>query len=103
MSKITEIKLVGQPIFKQIRNLVDKVDMQVLIGKHENNYYYKFFKTRTPLFIMLFGILSRCDSMTEVYEELRAMGGKLNHPGMNQALTKSTVCDGLRNRSHKFF
>ena len=103
MGKITEIKLVGQPIFKQIMNLVDKVDIQGLIRKHESDYYYKSFKTRTHLFTMLFGILSRCDSMTEVCEGLRAMGSKLNHLGMDQAPAKSTACDGLRNRSHKFF
>ena len=103
MGKITEIKLVGQPIFKQIMNLVDKVDINGLIRKHESDYYYKSFKTRTHLFTMLFGILSRCDSMTEVCEGLRAMGGKLNHLGMDQAPAKSTACDGLRNRSHKFF
>jgi len=103
MGKITEIKLVGQPIFKQIMNLVDKVDIQGLIRKHESDYYYKSFKTRTHLFTMLFGILSRCDSMTEICEGLRAMGGKLNHLGMDQAPAKSTACDGLRNRNHKFF
>lgn len=103
MGKITEIKLVGQPIFRQIMNLVDKVDINGLIRKHESDYYYKSFKTRTHLFTMLFGILSRCDSMTEVCEGLRAMGGKLNHLGMDQAPAKSTACDGLRNRSHKFF
>jgi hypothetical protein len=103
MGKITEIKLVGQPIFKQIMNLVDKVDINGLVRKHESDYYYKSFKTRTHLFTMLFGILSRCDSMTEVCEGLRAMGGKLNHLGMDQAPAKSTACDGLRNRSHKFF
>jgi hypothetical protein len=41
--------------------------------------------------------------MTEVCDGLRAMGGKLNHLGMEQAPAKSTACDGLRNRSHKFF
>ena len=103
MGKVTEIKLVGQPIFKQIMNLVDKVDINGLIRKHESDYYYKSFKTRTHLFTMLFGILSRCDSMTEICEGLRAMGGKLNHLGMDQAPAKSTACDGLRNRNHKFF
>jgi len=63
MGKVTEIKLVGQPIFKQIMKLVDKVDIQGLIMKHESDYYYKSFKMRTQLFTMLFGIFSRCDSM----------------------------------------
>lgn len=103
MGKINEIKFVGQPIFKQIMNLVEKVDINGLIRRHESDYYYKSFKTRTHLFTMLFGILSRCDSMNEICEGLRAMSGKLNHLGMGQAPAKSTACDGLRNRSHKFF
>jgi len=103
MSKNTEIKFVGQPIFKQIVNLTDAVDIQGLIRKHNSDYYYKAFKTRTHLFTMLFGILSRCDSMNEICEGMRALGGKLNHMGMTKAPAKSTACDGLRNRDNRFF
>lgn len=103
MSKNTEIKFVGQPIFKQIVNLVDAVNMQGLIKKHNSDHYYKAFKTKTHLITMLFGILSRCDSMTEICEGLRALGGKLNHLGLEKAPAKSTACDGLRNRDNIFF
>lgn len=103
MGKITEIKIVGQPIFKQIMNFAANVDLNGLIRKHESNYYYKSFKTRTHLFTMLIGILSRCNSMTEVCEGLRAMGGTLNHPGMDQAPAKSTAYNGLHKGSHEFF
>jgi len=103
MDKNNEIKFVGQPIFKQIINLIDDVDLKRLINKHNSDYYYKAYKTRTQLITMLFGILSRCDSMTEICEGLRALGGKLNHLGLEKAPAKSTASDGLRNRSHKFF
>lgn len=103
MGKNTEIKFVGQPIFKQIVNLTDAVNIQGLIRKHNSDYYYKAFKTRTHLITMLFGILSRCDSMTEICEGMRALGGKLNHLGMEKAPAKSTACDGLRNRDNRFF
>jgi hypothetical protein len=39
MGKITEIIFVGQPIFKQIMNLVEKVDINGLINKHGSDYY----------------------------------------------------------------
>ena len=52
---------------------------------------------------MLFGILSRCDSMGEICEGMRALSGKLNHLGLKSSPAKSTACDGLRNRSDKFF
>jgi hypothetical protein len=103
MSKDNEISFVGQPILKQILKLIESVNIQGLINKHQSDYYYKAFKTRTQIITMLFGILSRCDSMTEICEGLRALGGKLNHLGLTKAPAKSTASDGLRNRSHLFF
>src|SRR5210317_750409 len=103
MAKIKEMNFVGQPIFKQIIDLVEKVNISSIIKVHESDRYYKAFKSKTHLITMLFGILSRCDSMTETCEGLRAMGGKLNHLGLEKAPAKSTASDGLRNRSHKFF
>ena len=103
MSKVNEIRFVGQPIFKQIVNLADAVNIQGLVRKHNSDYYYKAFKTRTHLITMLFGILSRCDSMTEICEGMRALSGKLNHMGLKNAPAKSTACDGLRKRDSLFF
>jgi len=103
MDKNSEIRFVGQPIFRQILRLIDDFDLKSLVTKHNSDYYYKAYKSRTQLITMLFGILSRCDSMTEICEGLRALGGKLNHLGLEKAPAKSTASDGLRNRSHKFF
>lgn len=97
------VKFVGQPIFKQIIGLLDGINLKSLTIKHNADYYYKAFKAKAQLTTMLFGILSRCDSMTEVCEGLRALGGKLNHLGLEKAPAKSTACDGLRNRDNKFF
>ena len=41
--------------------------------------------------------------MTEICEGLRALGGKLNHLGLEKAPAKSTACDGLRNRDSRVF
>ena len=103
MGKNTEIKLVGQPIFKQVLDLIERVNIQSIVRKHDADRYYKAFKAKTQLVTMLFGILSRCDSMTEICEGLRAMGGKLNHLGLNKSPAKSTASDGLRNRPNEFF
>ena len=103
MDKNKEIKFVGQPIFKQIINLIDAISINSLVKKHNADHYYKAFKAKTQLITVLFGILSRCDSMTEICEGLRAMGGKLNHLGLERAPAKSTACDGMRNRDNKFF
>jgi len=103
MSKNTEIKFVGQPIFRQIINLIDSIDIKGIVQRNNSDRYYKAYKSKTQLIVMLFGILSRCDSMNEICEGLRAMGGKLNHLGFEKAPAKSTASDGLRNRPSKFF
>lgn len=57
MGKITEIKFVGQPICKQIMNLMEKVDINGRLRKHGSDYYYKSVETRTQLYMILLGIL----------------------------------------------
>jgi hypothetical protein len=103
MSKNTEINFVGQPIFKQVVKLIDAINLTSLAKKHNADYYYKAFKAKTQLITVLFGIFSRCDSMTEICEGLRAMSGKLNLLGLEKSPAKSTACDGMRNRESKFF
>ncbi len=103
MDKDKEIKFVGQPILKQILNLISDSSLKSLIIRHKADYYYKSFKAKTQLITILFAILSRCDSMTEICESLRALGGKLNHLGLDKAPAKSTASDGLRNRDCLFF
>jgi hypothetical protein len=103
MSKNTEINFVGQPIFKQVIKLIDSINLTSLAKKHNADYYYKAFKAKTQLMTVLFGIFSRCDSMTEICEGLRAMSGKLNLLGLEKSPAKSTACDGMRNRDSKFF
>jgi len=68
MVKNTEIKLVGQPILKQVLNLVDSVSFKRLVESKSSDRYYKSFKTWPHFVTMMFGILSRCDSMAETFE-----------------------------------
>ena len=90
MGKDKEINYIGQPIIKQILSLVEAVSLKSIIRKHQSDHYYKAFRTRVQLTTMLFGILSRCDSMTEICEGLRGLGGKLNQVGLEKAPAKST-------------
>jgi len=41
MSKNTEINLVGQPIFKQIINLLVVINITGIVKRHEADLYYK--------------------------------------------------------------
>lgn len=103
MDKSTSNNFVGQPIFKQIISLIPKNKFDGLVLEHEADRYYKTFTTWNQFLTMMFGILSRCDSMGEVCDGMMALDGKLNHLGLSASPAKSTAGDGLRNRDNVFF
>ena len=69
----------------------------------KSDRYYKVFFSWDQLVTMLFGIFSRCDSMREVCDGMRALGGKLNYPDMDCSPAPSTVGDALRDRNEELF
>jgi hypothetical protein len=95
--------LVGQPIFKQIIDYIPKEKVELLVNKYDSDRYYKTFSSWKQVVTMLFGILSRCDSMAEVCDGMKTLQGNLNYFGFDAAPAKSTAGDGLRNRSNEFF
>lgn len=102
-SKNTEKNLVGQPIFKQLLEFIPRNKFDLLVNKHQSDRYYKTFDSWTHLVTMLFGAYSRCDSMGEICDGMRGLGGKLNHLVMDTSPAKSTAGDGLRGRDNAFF
>jgi hypothetical protein len=100
---LTAVRFVGQPVFGQILKLIDKTTFIELVREKKSDYYYKSFGSWDHIVTMLFGILSRCDSMSETCEGIRALSGKMNHLGLKKAPAKSTAGDGLRRRDSSFF
>ena len=103
MGKDSNKKLVGQPIFKQIIKMIPRERFEQLVKKCGSDKYYKTFHAWDQLVTMLFGIFARCDSMREVCDVMRALGGKLNYLAMDCAPAPSTAGDGLRDRDEELF
>ena len=103
MSKDTTKNLVGQPIFKQVMKILPREQFDLLVNKCGSDRYYKSFFSWEQLVVMLFGIFSRCDSMGEVCDGMRALAGKLNYLGMDSSPSKSTAGDALRDRDNEVF
>lgn len=103
MGKDSEKNLIGQPIFKQLIDILPKNKFDLLVKKHNSDKYYKSFTSWKQLITMLFGIFSRCDSMGETCDAMVALQGKLNYFGFNSSPAKSTAGDGLRDRSNELF
>jgi hypothetical protein len=103
MGKDSTKNLVGQPIFKQIIKMIPRDKFDELVLKQKSDKGYRTFFTWEQLMVMLFGIFSRCDSMGEVCDGMRALEGKLNYLGMDCSPAKSTAGDALRDRDNEFF
>ena len=103
MSENTNKNLVGQPILTQVLALVDRRKFNGLVKLHKSDKYYKKFSTWTHFTSMMFGIFSRCDSVTEIVEGMIGCVGKLGHFGLKEVPPKSTITDGNRQRDNKFF
>ncbi len=102
-NKNSEKNLVGQPIFKQLIDFIPRNKFDRLVQNHQSDRYYKTFDSWTQLLTMLFGTLSRCDSMGEICDGMQGLAGKLNHLGLDSSPAKSTAADGLRERDNEFF
>jgi hypothetical protein len=103
MCKDSKKKLIGQPIFKQILNLIPRDVINRVVFKERSDRYCKSFSTWDELITLLFGVFERCDSAREVCDGMAALSGKLNHLGMDCAPAKSTFNDALNRRSEKVF
>jgi len=103
MSKDSNKNLVGQPIFKQVIKMLPREQFDLLVKQCGSDRYYKTFFAWEQLVVMLFGIFSRCDSMGEVCDSMRALAGKLNYLGMDCSPSKSTAGDALRDRDNELF
>jgi hypothetical protein len=103
MGKDTTKNLVSQPVFKQIIKTIPGDRFDSLVCRCKSDRYYKAFFSWDQLVTMLFGIFSRCDSMREVCDGMRAPGGKLNYPDMDCSPAPGTAGDALRDRDGELF
>ena len=101
MCKDSKKNLIGQPIFKQIINLIPRQVVEEVVFKHKGDRYYKSFSSWDELISLLFGVFERCDSAREICDGMAALSGKLNHLGMDCAPAKSTFNDALNRRDEK--
>lgn len=103
MGENTNKNLVGQPILTRVLALVNRNRFNGLVKQHESDRDYKKFSSWTHFTSMMFGIFSRCDSVTEIVEGMIGCVGKLVHLGLKEVPPKSTITDGNRQRDNAFF
>ena len=78
-------------LFAQIVQYLDKGIFNDLVKKHRTNYGCKGFDSWTHLLSMVFCHLAKSCSVRDISNGLRSATGNLNHLGIKQAPSKSSI------------
>jgi hypothetical protein len=103
MSKDKTKKLAGQPIMNQILRLIPKSKISDIAKDTQCDRYYKKIPLMKHITTMLFGVLSRCNSIREICAGMLLCEGKLSHIGLEKVIPKSTLADANRDRDSEVF
>lgn len=94
---------IGQPLYSQIINKLDKSKVLKMSRKYGGERYVKSFDGWTHLVVMLYAVIMRFDSLREITASLQAEARKLSHLGVSMMTSRSTLSDANKRRSEAVF
>ena len=94
---------IGQPMFSQLLKLLDKSKILEISQEKGGERYMKKFNCWVHLAVMLFAVIKRFDSLSEITAGLLGESRKLCHLGIGMKTSKSTLEDANKRRSETVF
>ena len=94
---------IGQPMYGQMLNLLDKQKIIRLSCGREGEKYVKHFDMWQHLVVMLYAVLKRFDSLREIACSMLPESRKLSHLGVTQLPKRSTLSDANARRPEGIF
>ena len=101
MNKSTHF--IGQPLFGQLINLLDKEKIAKISRKNGGERYIKKFDVWQHLAIMLYAVIKRYDSLREIAGCMLPEARKLAHLGISVMPKRSTLSDANARRPECVF
>jgi len=94
---------IGQPIFGQILNFVNKGDIRRLAMYQQADKYTNKLDGLTHFITMLYAVIGGFDLFREVVISLLSNATKLSHLSINYSAKRSTLADANKRRDSSFF
>ena len=94
---------IGQPLYSQVINLLDKSKILKISREYGGERYIKRFNSWTHLVVMLYAVIMRFDSPREISTSLQAEARKLSHLGISMMTSRSTLSDANKRRPEAVF
>lgn len=96
-------KLAGQPIICQLFSLLPRHIVDACVNEYQSDYYYKTLTTFKQLVFMLYGVVTKTQSLNSLCKNLLFLEDKLMYLGIKQLPAKSTLSDANINRKSDVF
>lgn len=93
----------GQPVFSQLIDLIPESLIRQLCRRHDADRYYKYFKSRDHLLVMLYACFHQCTAIREVISGMAASYNKFGHLKLGGIPRRSTLSDANMRRPVAFF
>ena len=94
---------IGQPVYGQLINLLDKAEVLKFSCEHGDERYIKHFDSWQHLVVMLYAVIKRFDSLREITDSMFPEARKLAHLGIQVMPRRSTLSDTNARRPKKVF
>ena len=94
---------IGQPLYSQVINLLDKAKILHISREQGGEHYTKRFSVWIHLIVMLYAVIKRFDSLREITTSLLIDTNKLAHIGITFKIGRSTLADANKRRSETIF
>lgn len=78
-------------LFSQILSLIPKDKFMRIVAEYQGDKHKQSFDSYDHLVSMVFCQLARANSLRKICGGLKICGGKLNHPGVGEAPSKSNL------------
>jgi hypothetical protein len=93
----------GQPLYRQIINLLDKSKILKISHEKGGERYVKSFNAWNHLVSMLYAVIRRFDSLREIEASMLMEARKLCHIGIGTMPRRSTLADANKRRPEAVF
>lgn len=97
------IKTSGQPVICQLLSYLPKQLVQQAVDQHQSDRYYKTMTTYRQLVFIMYGVISRVNSLNSLCKSLLFLKDKLSYLGINSLPAVSTLSDANKNRDSEVF
>lgn len=95
--------LARQPVICQLLSFLHRQIVESCVSEHQSDRYYKTMTTWKQLVFMLYGVVTKCQSLNCLCKNLLFPEDRLTYLGIDKLPAVSTLSDANINRSSSVF